>query len=172
MIQRIENKILAVPDVKFYGISVRYSMSGQADGTNPPLYRVWAKAEEEGLWDVLRAQQDKLWVNAPVGIYYDFDQDHDGCFSYAVGMFCHPEADLPEELFCRAFSACRAAVCLFRYGKEEDVWAVNPHGVTEQYRQDQGLSPLEDGWCAESYHDDLCQPGEECLGYWIACRHS
>lgn len=170
MIQRMEDKIIDMPQVKFYGISVRYSMRGQADGTNPPLYNLWKKAEDEKLWDVLQAQPNKLWLNAPVGIYYDFNRDNDGCFSYAVGMFCHPNADLPKELFCREFSACSAAVCMFQYGKDEDVWSANPHGVTEQYLKSQGLTPLENGWCAESYHDDLCKPGEECLGYWIPVK--
>lgn len=166
--ERIEDKIVDMPRVKFYGISVRYPISGQADGTNPPLHALWVKAGKDGLWDVLQAQSDNLWLSAPVGVYYNLNKNDDGCFSYAVGMFYYPQVELPEELFCSEFSACSPAVCMFRYGENEDIWALNPHGLTEQYLQSQGLVPVEDGWCAESYHDDLCKPGEACLGYWIA----
>lgn len=172
MVDRISQTITRLPESVFAGISVRYSMQKQAEGTNPPLWMLWREAEEEGLWDRLPVDRDDILLDAPTGIYYDFDKDGDGCFSYAVGMFLRAEAAVPEELFCRTFPESDMAAVMFKYGKDEDIWSVNPHGQTDEYLKAQNKVPLagENSWCAESYHDDLCGSEEECLCYRIACE--
>ncbi len=159
--------IINLPRLKFAGISVRYAAQGQADGTNPPLHNLWEEYSTRNIYDILKNIPNGIYSDAVMGIYYDIK---DGYFSYAVGVLMNEDAEIPEELMVRAMEPSCAACGWFKYSTDFNIWGVNPHSIVQNFIDEhKAIFPAvkNDSWCAEAYHDELCQRGEECLCYMI-----
>ncbi len=172
MIEKIKSEIITLPPSVLAGVHVRYSMAGQADGSNPPLWLLWQEEKTAAIIKNLYNTSGKIREHSAVGVYYDLNKDGDGRFSYGVGLLMKEDSAVPDELILRRFPECQVACVYFRYAKDDDIWSIDPHSITAGFMEENGYAGIDDadGWCAEEYHDELCGPGEECLCYMIAAR--
>jgi len=174
-----KKEIIRLPKSLLVGKKVTYPIAKQGvkeeDGGNPHLSKLWDACGRDGTHEWCKAQKDTLLLDGFLGLYYDINANDDGNFSYLVGSLMKADTAVPEGFAAHELPESEVALCWFKYGADEDVWAVGPHGVTDRYVAEQGCEGLpteQGGWCSEFYPFGEFPNGDgyNILGYLIACR--
>jgi len=186
----VEFRTIDLPELLLVGKEIRHSMEEQMKGSNP-LPGLWDRCFGDGTFEALEKQRgfsynplcvsnDNQKLNCKkkkcnhckhpyIGVMIDWDKG-DGDFSYIVGMFMKPGAEIPEGFFSRKLDSVKVAVGWIEGKDVQDVCS-NAHELTEQALKSNGFGNSSMKWCAEVYNcPRFTAPGENgeiILDYYI-----
>lgn len=148
----VKFSVVELESCKLIGKEIR-CMMGHPQGNPIPAF--WEKCNEDDTMKSIQKHPDRVYSNACAGWMGRFDPA-DNTFSYIVGIFVKPDADVPEGLISIHMPKCRCAVATMQ-GIEPDVY-INAHCSTEAEMKKQGLQFNESlGFEMEWYDERFAQ---------------
>ena len=83
-----------VPEFKLVGIELKDKTTNQDGQSNIDCGNLWQRFEKEGIFNQIPDKKE----NKVYAVYFDYEGDHSGPFSYFIGCNVDPQASVPDGL--------------------------------------------------------------------------
>lgn len=124
-----------------------------------PIPAFWGRCYEDGTMKALETYPDRLYPNASIGWMGNFNFK-EKTFSYVVGVFVKPDAEVPEGILSIPMPETRYAVGTIQ-GTEPDIY-MKAHKYTENEMKKAGLEfNMNVGIEMEWYDERFCKDKDE-----------